>query len=90
LGFIVFPHKRRLKRRKGIHYQRKLHGLLHSYSQGEITLESVHASVQGWVNHVRYANTIGLRKAIFGDMIIHATGRFVNPFASDFRLNDWA
>jgi hypothetical protein len=24
----------------------------------------VHSAVRGWINHVRYANTIGLRKRI--------------------------
>jgi hypothetical protein len=27
-------------------------------------METVLASVQGWVNHTRYGNTIGLRKAV--------------------------
>ncbi len=69
LGFIVFPEKRRLKRRKGLYYQRKLHKLLLAYQCGEIPLDQVTASVQGWVNHVRYGNTIGLRKAILGKAV---------------------
>ena len=64
LGFIIDPEKRRLKRRKGIYYQRKLRALLFAYQRGEIPLEKVAASVQGWTNHVRYGNTIGLRKAV--------------------------
>jgi hypothetical protein len=28
------------------------------------------ASVQGWVNHVRYGNTVGLRKAMLGRRLI--------------------
>jgi hypothetical protein len=64
LGFIVFPTHRRLKRRKGIHYRRQLKRLLASYAAGEIELDRVHASVQGWVNHARYGDTWGLRRAI--------------------------
>jgi hypothetical protein len=37
-----------------------------------IPLPRVTASVQGWVNHVRYGNTMGLRKA----MLWH-TGRWL-------------
>lgn len=62
LGFVVYP-DRRLKRRKGIHVRRWFKRLISVYEAGEIPLETVLASVQGWVNHVRYGNTVGLRKA---------------------------
>ena len=70
LGFVVYPQKRRLKRRKGIHYQRKLCALLRAYQRGEIPLEDVSASVQGWANHAHYGNTVGLRKAVLGKLRI--------------------
>lgn len=69
LGFVIFPEKRRLKRKKGIYYQRKLRSLLNQYASGGIPLKTVTASVQGWVNHVRYGNTLGLRKAVLGGII---------------------
>ena len=69
LGFVTFPYRRRLKRRKGVYYQRKLRALIAAYQAGEIPLEQVTASVQGWVNHVRYGNTVGLRKAVLGQPI---------------------
>jgi RNA-directed DNA polymerase len=64
LGFTLFPQHRRLKRRKGIYFQRKFHRLQDAFRAGEIPLAQVIASVQGWVNHVRYGNTVGLRKAV--------------------------
>jgi retron-type reverse transcriptase len=64
LGFNVYPDRRRLKRRKGIHFRRKLRRLLRRWAEGETTFKQVDASVKGWVNHLRYANTIGLRKAL--------------------------
>lgn len=64
LGFIVYPQRRRLKRRKGIYFQRKLHDLSAAYRTGEISLAELTASVRGWINHARYGNTIGLRKAV--------------------------
>ncbi len=70
LGFQIFPERRRLKRRKGIHFRRKFQHLLEDYADGAITLEQVTASVQGWVNHTRYANTIGLRKSILPAAVI--------------------
>ena len=56
---------RRLKRRKGVYYARKLRSMAHAYARGDLTLDALNASVQGWANHVRYGNTTGLRKAIF-------------------------
>jgi len=70
LGFVVYPTHRRLKRRKGIAYRRRLKGLLRAYAAGEIPLERVDASVRGWINHVRYADTWGLRRAMFNDLPI--------------------
>ena len=40
---------------------------------GEVPFEEVDASVQGWINHVRYGNTVGLRKAIFRSVTLHAS-----------------
>ncbi|MCP4536454.1 MAG: RNA-dependent DNA polymerase [Chloroflexi bacterium] len=64
LGFVVFPTQRQLKRRKGINFRRRFKALLTSYTASEIPIERVGVSVQGWVNHVRYGDTWGLRQAI--------------------------
>ena len=37
---------------------------------GDIPLDQLTASAQGWANHARYGNTLGLRKAVFGSIII--------------------
>jgi len=65
LGFIVFPERRRLKPRKGLHFRRKLKTLATAYHRGEISLDQMTASVRAWANHARYGNTVGLRKAVF-------------------------
>ena len=67
LGFIVFPDRRRLKRRRGIYYRRRLKHMVEAYVSGRMPKTHMDASVRGWANHVRYANTIGLRKAIFNE-----------------------
>jgi len=61
LGFVIYPEKRLLKREKGIAYQRKLKQLINSASK-----ETLKASVQGWLNHLRYGDTWGLRRVILG------------------------
>jgi hypothetical protein len=75
LGFVVFPDQRRLKRRKGIHFRRKLCRQIHEYAAGEITLDRINASVRGWVNHVRYANTIGLRQSVLSKILVPSSSR---------------
>lgn len=69
LGFVIYPETRRLKRRKGIHFRRRFGLLRESYGQGFISLGKMNASVRGWINHVRFANTIGLRKSLFAPAI---------------------
>jgi len=64
LGFIVFPTHRRLKRRTGIAYRRRFRALVTAYRAGEIPLDQVSASVRGWVNHARFGDTEGLRRAV--------------------------
>ena len=70
LGFTVFPDHRRLKRRKGILFQRRFKRRIVAYQRGDITFEQLDASVQGWINHVRYGDTWGLREAIFSQHLI--------------------
>jgi retron-type reverse transcriptase len=70
LGFIVFPTHRRLKRRKGIAFQRRFKELVARYAAGELEYERLMASVQGWVNHARHGDTWGLRQAVLGNVVI--------------------
>ncbi|MBC7233297.1 MAG: RNA-dependent DNA polymerase [Chloroflexi bacterium] len=74
LGFIIYPHKRRLKRGKALAYTRRLRQMACQYASGELSLKQVSASVQGWVNHARYGNTIGLRKALFERIVFVIKG----------------
>ena len=39
LGFVVYPQKRRLKRRKGTNYQRRLRAFIRAYCLGKISLK---------------------------------------------------
>ncbi|MCO5206234.1 MAG: reverse transcriptase/maturase family protein [Anaerolineae bacterium] len=64
LGFHVFPERRRLKNRKAVRYGQKLQQMLADYADGALSLDAMTASVQGWVNHVRFGNTVGLRKSL--------------------------
>jgi RNA-directed DNA polymerase len=70
LGFVVYPTHRRLKGRKVVHFRRRLKARLRAYRQGDLTYEKFNATVQGWINHVRYGDTWGLRRAILYDTVL--------------------
>lgn len=65
LGFVVYPTHRKLKRRNAVNFTRRLERNIDAYESGTITFAELDASVQGWINHVRYADTWGLRRHIF-------------------------
>jgi retron-type reverse transcriptase len=69
LGWRVYPDHLRLKRRNGVNFQRRYRQLLCQYANGEIGLEQVDQSVQGWIAHVQHGQTWGLRRALLGDAI---------------------
>lgn len=70
LGFIVFPTHRRLKGRNVTHFRRRLAQNISLYRQGVISFAELDASVQGWINHVRYGDTWGLRADLLGRVVL--------------------
>jgi len=68
LGFVVYPDYRRLKARKAVHATRQLSARFDEWRSGKITFAEFDASIQGWINHVRYADTWGLRRHVMGKM----------------------
>ena len=52
------------------HFQRKYKKLKQQYKSGQIELKHLNDCVRGWVNHVRYGNTVGLRKAVLGKLAV--------------------
>lgn len=70
LGFVVYPAHRKLKRRNAVNFTRRLAHNLDLYQAGQISFAELDASVQGWVNHVRYGDTWGLREHVFSTHVI--------------------
>ena len=68
LGFVIYPTHRLLKGRKRVNYQRRLRGKLDEYREGKLPRKRVGDSVKGWINHVRYGDTWGLRTAMLRDV----------------------
>jgi RNA-directed DNA polymerase len=65
LGWVVWPHRRRLKARNAVKFTRRLASNLALYHSGHISFAELDAGVQGWLNHVSYGDTWGLRRHIF-------------------------
>jgi hypothetical protein len=61
----VYPTHRLLKWRNTLNFTRRLERNLDAYQAGQISFAELDASVQGWINHVRYADTWGLREHLF-------------------------
>lgn len=64
LGFVVYPDFRKIKARKAKHATRRLNQRYIAYCDGHISFAEFDASVQGWINHVRFADTWGLRRHV--------------------------
>lgn len=67
LGFVVYPTHRRIKKRNVVNASRRLRSRYQQWQAGEISFAEFDASVQGWINHVRYADSWGLRKKILNE-----------------------
>jgi RNA-directed DNA polymerase len=87
LGFVVYPDYRKLKRRNAVQFTRRLEKNIDLYEQGAISFGELDASVQGWINHVHYADTWGLRRHIFNSHIIRAPRGASRPNADDKRID---
>lgn len=64
LGFVIYPDHRDLKRRKGVHYRRRLRRLVDRYWRDECDFKIVLDSARGWLNHVGHGQTTALRTAV--------------------------
>ncbi len=68
LGFVVYPGHRKVKARNVRNATRRLRERYEEYRNGKISFGELDASVQGWINHVRYADTWGLRRHVFSTL----------------------
>lgn len=75
LGFIVYPSHRRLKARKVTHFNRHMRKQWVAFNKGEITFAEFDATVQGWINHVRYGDNWGLRQHLLWKPLKRVCGR---------------
>jgi retron-type reverse transcriptase len=74
LGFHVYPTHRRLKRRNGVAFARRLRGIVDALARGEISHEELNHRVQGWVAHAAHGDTYGLRRSLLSQEPIPRRG----------------
>ena len=70
LGFRVYPTYRRLKRRNGVAFARRLRRWYAALARGEMSYEALHRRVQGWVAHAVHGDTEGLRRSLLASIPI--------------------
>jgi retron-type reverse transcriptase len=69
LGFVIYPEKRLVKARKTVESTRRLSACFDAWRAGETSFARFDAAVRGWVNHVRYADTWGLRERVLSRLV---------------------
>ncbi len=66
LGFRLYPGHRRLKRRNGVMFGRRLARTARACARGELALKAVWDCYLGWEAHAAHGDTRGLRAALLG------------------------
>ena len=69
LGYRIFPTHRLLRRENIERAKRRLKRLQVEYGRGNIPIEKVSQSVRSWIAHASWADTYGLRKQIFRELV---------------------
>lgn len=70
LGFLVFPDHRRIRSPRVWKFSRGLREKIQAYRAGNMPIDQLHRSVQGWVEHVRHGDSWGLRRAVLSKVSI--------------------
>jgi RNA-directed DNA polymerase len=72
LGFVVYPTHRLVKARKVRHASRQLGALYEAWRCGDTSFAEFDVAVQGWINHVRQADSWGLREHVLAPYTLPA------------------
>ena len=67
LGFVIYPGYRRVKARNVRRFTRRLAARWREFCEEEISFAELDTSVQGWISHVRHADSAGLRRHLLWD-----------------------
>ena len=74
MSFRLYPDHRRLKRPNVIRFKRRMRRLFHRFADGEIPMDRVQASINGWVAHAAHGSTHKLRQQLLGGLVVPRRG----------------
>jgi retron-type reverse transcriptase len=75
LGFRIFPTHRRLKKKRGIAFQKRFRWKYDQMCRDEIPRDNLDTTVRSWVAHASWGDTWGLRRKILGKYVLPPTKR---------------
>jgi len=70
LGFRIYPTHRRLKKKRGIAFQRRFRHLYGQWIAREIDRVRLDASALAWCAHASWGDTYGLRRAVLSQHVL--------------------
>lgn len=70
LGYRIWPTHRLLRKSSAKRMKRKLKRFVRGYSEGNIELDHINASIQSWLGHCRHADTYKLRCKLFEEFAL--------------------
>ncbi len=71
LGFLVYPTLRYPKARNVVKFSQRIRARWAEYCAGEISFAEFDSSVKGWIDHVRFADSWGLRTYVLGKGLVY-------------------
>jgi len=74
MGYRIWPDHRRLRPETGYRARRRLKRLAARFNRGELRMQEVHPCIMAWIGHVKHADTWGLRKGIFNELVFQRSG----------------
>lgn len=69
VGFRILPDRIRVRNDNLQRTRRRFRRLQEDYSKGNISLEKLIHSIQGWESHLKHGNTYRLRQQIFNNLV---------------------
>ena len=70
LGFVIYPHHRRLKKKRGIAFQRRFRHRYQQCLRGETSRKRLDDSARSWATHASWGDTFGLRRSVLGKYLL--------------------
>lgn len=78
LGYRIWPNHRLLRKANVTRTKRKFRKQSRLYSQGFLSLDSIHPGIASWIGHAKHADTWRLRRRIFNELVFGLNDNVTN------------